>query len=372
MESPSAIVERLYGAVLEPALWPQALHELAQAVGAVGTVVLPVSTQGARETLISPEMREANEAYQKGWWRHDSRVQRMQMRRVLRGVFSEPELFAAEELARDPFRQEFLRQFGMGAFAAQVVAPLPKLVVSISVQRTLARGPFEAHEIERLALLGKHAARAVSVALRLAAARAGERTLVGTLDRLPCGGVAVDTRGRTVFVNQAAERMLGDGITISQKQLRAASAEQQPALDHLIASAQAGAKAALAPIALARRSARTPLLLQAIPIRRSHADAIDRFLFESPTVLVLIVDPEQEREHDPAAALRLLGLTQAEARIAALVGCGRSRREAAEVLGISEWTARETIKRVFAKLGISRQSELVKLVYRLSVFMEPR
>src|SRR5262245_6952210 len=168
MSNPFDVIELLYTAALEPQLWPRALHELGHAVGAMGTVLIPVSSKGS-ETLVSPEMGEANEAYKRGWWQHDTRVARVQQRRLARGVFSEAELFAAEELARDPFRQEFLRQFGMGAFAAQIVSPLPRLVVSISVQRTLANGAFEAAELERLNLLGKHAARAITVSLRLAA-----------------------------------------------------------------------------------------------------------------------------------------------------------------------------------------------------------
>jgi DNA-binding NarL/FixJ family response regulator len=55
-----------------------------------------------------------------------------------------------------------------------------------------------------------------------------------------------------------------------------------------------------------------------------------------------------------------------------LVGSGHSRKEAAEALGISEWTAREALKRVFSKLAISRQSELVKLVYRMAILAERR
>jgi DNA-binding CsgD family transcriptional regulator len=117
-----------------------------------------------------------------------------------------------------------------------------------------------------------------------------------------------------------------------------------------------------------------PLLLQAIPFRRSNGDGdgIERLLFGPASVLVILVDPEQEHEQSPIVALRLIGLTLAEARIAALIGSGHSRKEAAEHLGISEWTAREALKRVFAKLGISRQGELVKLVYRLSVLADRR
>jgi len=41
-----AIVDLLYAAALEPQRWPDALHELGQAVGAIGTVLLPISQQG--------------------------------------------------------------------------------------------------------------------------------------------------------------------------------------------------------------------------------------------------------------------------------------------------------------------------------------
>src|SRR5258708_36886692 len=61
----------------------------------------------------------------------------------------------------------------------------------------------------------------------------------------------------------------------------------------------------------------------------------------------------------------ILGLTLAEARVAALVGSGQAPREAAGKLGITEETARTVLKRVFAKVGVSRQSELASLLTKL-------
>ena len=56
--TPIDVVDLLYTAALQPQLWPRTLHEFAHALGAIGTVVLPVSTRGPRGTLVSPEMRE--------------------------------------------------------------------------------------------------------------------------------------------------------------------------------------------------------------------------------------------------------------------------------------------------------------------------
>ncbi|WP_306224628.1 helix-turn-helix transcriptional regulator [Bosea beijingensis] len=50
-----------------------------------------------------------------------------------------------------------------------------------------------------------------------------------------------------------------------------------------------------------------------------------------------------------------------------LVGLGLAPREASERLGITEETARATLKRAFQKTGVTRQSELSALLARVAV-----
>lgn len=83
-------------------------------------------------------------------------------------------------------------------------------------------------------------------------------------------------------------------------------------------------------------------------------------------VLLIFDDPVRANAADPTPALQLLGLTPAEARIAGLVGAGRSPRETADELELSLNTVRSALKIVFDKLGISRQVELAKIVARLA------
>ena len=81
--------------------------------------------------------------------------------------------------------------------------------------------------------------------------------------------------------------------------------------------------------------------------------------------IVLVIDPKPDEPADPAVVRDVLGLTLGEARVAALIGAGISPREAAEKLGIAEETARTALKRVFAKTGVSRQSELAALLTKM-------
>lgn len=56
------------------------------------------------------------------------------------------------------------------------------------------------------------------------------------------------------------------------------------------------------------------------------------------------------------------GLTQSEQRLVARLTTGSNIRDAAEAVGIKESSARTYIKRVFLKMGVSRQAELISLL----------
>lgn len=73
----------------------------------------------------------------------------------------------------------------------------------------------------------------------------------------------------------------------------------------------------------------------------------------------------QSGPRDPLDVLRSMGLTPAEARLAALMGKGLTARSAAQELRISEHTARSTLKQVYGKLGIRKQAELGHFIARV-------
>ncbi len=360
-------IDLLYRAAVEPELWRDALHQFALATGGVGTAMIPITPGNIAGLIVSPALEEPNIEYQREWWRYDSRVLRIFSRKLKDGVCCEAELFTDEEVARDPLRQEFLRSYGIGAFAAQLVAPMPNFVVAFSVQRSLKRGQFEKRDLETLNLLGKHAARALFVSTHLSAARATEHTLSTALARVECGVFVLGRDLSIIHANDNAQHLMGDGLSVSQGQLRAQSKAQQGVLARLVNSTfePDADTTPTATVALMRPSGKKPLLLQAIPIAADATDGVPL----GGAALVIAVDPERGPRPGPIHELRLLGLTVSEARLAAYIGRGYSRAEAAEALGISQSTASDTLKQIYSKLEISRQSELVRLVDRLSVLI---
>lgn len=111
-----------------------------------------------------------------------------------------------------------------------------------------------------------------------------------------------------------------------------------------------------------RRTNRLPLIARVVPITGAGQD-----VFLLARAAVILTDPAAARSAAaPDGTLAAMGLTPAEARLAARIGQGEELKSIAEAEGIAMETARARLKAVFAKTGTHRQAELAILVSRLS------
>jgi len=99
-----------------------------------------------------------------------------------------------------------------------------------------------------------------------------------------------------------------------------------------------------------------------MPVTSQVADDCTRRV----AALVLIVEPVNRTPIEPELVEKLLGLTPAEARVAVLLAEGRTLRQIASATGRKYSTVRTHLKHLFAKLGASRQFEVVQAVLALS------
>ncbi|MBI1179158.1 MAG: hypothetical protein GC201_01275 [Alphaproteobacteria bacterium] len=86
---------------------------------------------------------------------------------------------------------------------------------------------------------------------------------------------------------------------------------------------------------------------------------------ESAEAMALVNDPDAGREAPGPALVRLYGLSRREAQIAAALAAGLDLEACAARLGIARNTARYHLYNVFRKTGVSRQSDLVRLISAL-------
>jgi DNA-binding CsgD family transcriptional regulator/PAS domain-containing protein len=180
------------------------------------------------------------------------------------------------------------------------------------------------------------------------------------LNSLGLGVLQVRSDGRIAYANAAAVRILrcGDGLTGHRGVLGCADREAAAALSCRIGRAVSagGENCLFVPIGDDGQFYR----LSISPLRHGGEE-----------VLVLVEDCDRKRFESPVRLEQLLGLTHAEAQLAANLCEGLSIEAIAERRGVSRNTARSQMQRVLEKAGVSRQAELVGLLCSIPRAMPP-
>jgi DNA-binding CsgD family transcriptional regulator/PAS domain-containing protein len=292
-------------------------------------------------------------------------------------VITERDTCTPEEIATHPFFTEFLVRHGLGCFMATEVAPAHDMLVAISVQRAKAKGPFDQTDRTRIVPLGRHVEQALKLTVRLMRSESASFALGEALSRLSCGVFLLDPKQQVLFANRQAQALLGSAFNASGMALQPIDRTSRLQLAAALDLAASGAAKAEAPQSfMLRRPAVFPgtaappaMMVSLLPLHRgARGTAAD--IFGTATTMVLVIESSPSEPPDAAVVRDLLGLTLGEARVAALIGSGQSPQQAALALDITEGTARTVLKRVFGKVGVSRQSELTALLSRLA-WLEP-
>jgi DNA-binding CsgD family transcriptional regulator len=359
-------VEAIYRAALEPESWPDVLQFVASVFDDVGALLLWRRDDGTFGALVSPTLGQAHENY--AAWQHlDIRATRgFEQRLSYPDVVTDRHLVSRQEIEEHPFYSEFLRPNGLGWVAATEVSPDRRVDVKISVQRSWMKAEFTDEELERLGRLAKHIELSLRLSIRMLDAELTKLGLGEALARIGAGVLALDAQKRVVFSNPAVEMLIGEGLVISKdRQLRSECNDStfQTKIDKVLHAAP-DSQDALRPFLVYSAKSERPLAAYFLPVLRRDWGVAEAFLTHT-RVIVLVLDWRRTPTYDPSMLRDVLGLTLGEARLAALVGTGLPPKEAAQKLGIAEVTARGVLKSVFAKTGVSRQSELAALLTRI-------
>jgi DNA-binding CsgD family transcriptional regulator len=200
---------------------------------------------------------------------------------------------------------------------------------------------------------------------------ANSQLLEFAIHHLPFGIMVVDAHRKVLATNRAAKDILQtrDALVERQSVLRAYQRENDERLTQVLA--EATAVRSNPPwsgcIRLSRRSGKSAYTAIVSPL----FEAVEmRSPVGSRAALITITNPDREHSSDLVKMLQqAFGLTPAEAQTASLMGSGLSPQDAADQLGLTVGTIRCELKAIFAKVGISRQSELASTVTRLALLV---
>ncbi|EQB18381.1 hypothetical protein L284_04885 [Novosphingobium lindaniclasticum LE124] len=128
--------------------------------------------------------------------------------------------------------------------------------------------------------------------------------------------------------------------------------------------------AAAAEMAQDRTLPARPMLLRSDPrVEALLVPADDAEALAAPALMALCTLPQPHSNHGAERLAEIFNLARREAELAMALADGQSIAEAAGRMGLTLETARNYSKRLYAKLGVRGQAELVKLVYESSAVM---
>ena len=345
-------------AAVSPKLWPRALDVASKETGAYGSILLPIGGNALPNAPHTASMASSCESYFKDTWHlRDERFNGVPAL-IRNGVVDDFDALPAEQINRHPYYQEFLAPHGLRWFAGVRVSTGNDMWV-LSIQRTAKQDPFSPEEKRRLMRLTQSLPGSILMAKTLGAANGSN--ILETFELSRTAAVLYNRHRKVICPNMAAEPLLQGDVRISQGKIISIDPTSTTTLDRalfeLFYHSDAGGLSK--PIKLTRRGKR-PLL--AYPARLTS-------MISNPMAdcqaMVLLVDPDQRKSIPPGTLRDAFEMTEAEARVTALLGSGATLDEACSQLKIAKDTGRNHLKNVFAKTGTHRQAELVIVLQSL-------
>ena len=350
------LLDEIYDAGARPELWPAALSHLASAVGAEGAVMFGFSR--ARSLILehNGSLDPASSANFKARHLNNAWVQGMAQRPTDYLVLSE-ELIRLRELRRSAFFDEVLRPGGLGHAALATLTVGPNITIQFSVHKRLTSSSFNATERLRLRRWLPHLRRALGVSLRLQLSSGSN--IESVADRLVCAAFTLNRDGDLIEANLQAQHLAVrcGSFALSRDGIRFRHPDTHRKLLQAVKRVLDGAP--LQPLLLTDGEHRFDVMIAGLKGRNTCW--LNPPCGQAAAVVIMI-----DLQHYPAVSESFQcaqqQLTAAELRVARIAALGVSSLEVSRTLELSLNTVKTHLRRVYQKLDIHRQGELVALL----------
>lgn len=353
-------VLKVHRAALDPAGWSDALASVSDVLGSAGAVmrVLPLSPMQRSFAHLGNITQDQVAGYDAAC---GPICPRQAYARAHPGptVRCDALILSEREMDRDPV-YDWFRRNGLRYFLGTTLARTPDREIFFNVQRTARQGHVQKPDLEMFERFLPHLRHAIRVGGLLGTLDGPWRLNRWLLDRLPAAAFVLDAAGNVVMTNSQAEQMAAanDALTVVAGRLQARCTGEQPVIDRALAGALPGETGG--GFRLARESGQAAYLGLIHPIGPAHPLADSE-----AAALLLLSDPASPNMPAPDLLRALFGLTETEARVAALIATGAPIDNAAARLGMALETARVHLKSIYRKMEVAGRDELIAVVAHL-------
>jgi DNA-binding CsgD family transcriptional regulator len=281
-------------------------------------------------------------------------------------AFACSEYLSDADVMASRFHTEFMIPNGIRYVLSGVVSMQGSMISFFGFQRHISQEPFGRTETEFVQRLLPHFAKADQVAAKVSTVSDAKRLAMAVLDRMDYGIVIVNQAGHVRMTNQRAEQWLQSGEVIQSLfgRIRLTNAKDNDALCGLIRTAASDNKADMQAktIETLATHSNTGVRIAVLPISNDEKRQLDD---DDASVVVVLSDNNQQRAMASHVLQDSYGLTVAETKVATGLARGQTQDELSESLFVSLSTIKTHTQHIYQKIGVSRQVDLVRLVYGL-------
>ncbi len=356
----------IYDAAIDPGIWPRFLERLGKVLELHSISFVMSSTMPDGQVGALPATWGHEDAVVADYQAHYARIDPHRQRAVhlpAGTVAVADQLLPDDEFVLTEYFNEFYAPSGMRHGFAAILHNERGMTSGLTGHRGHDRPPPGALEIAFLGLITPHLQRARSLSVKLGTLSSHEHIVDDVLDRLPIGLVFFDAKGSFLRANTRGERILleHDGLGVARGQLVTDGTRNTRLLQQMIGKACSNEPARMdgpMNLRLERPSGRRELEVMACPI-----DPASEAWSDGRAAAFLVVSDGEAELTSAAGRLRdLYGLSDAESKLAVALARGITVKQWAEKRRVSIETVRWQLKQVFGKTGVSRQSDLMRLV----------
>jgi DNA-binding CsgD family transcriptional regulator len=355
------VIDAIWGCALSEDQWHHTLRLIGQLCASPASMLVVHNCEGGRSKLIASTGYEAafTHLYEEKY-AIDSPILTRIITQPLGAVKTRAMLVDDGVFYDSRYYLEWLKPQGFDDTVAFNVLESPGGLVSWIAHRHEACSRYGDGEVELLAILAPDICRAVRIRLALNQQALRSNALEASLDVLASGVYLIGRDGRIDYMNPAAERQVkgGRGLRVANGRLVPIDCTMRQAFDRAITEAtRCDSKETVTTLAIPDGS-RTGLIATIVPLRR---DGWSDFCDSGAVATIFVQDPVVAVTLPGEAFAKLHRLTDCERRVILAVASGRSIKETADVLGISDTTVKTHLSHIFNKTGTSRQMELLQM-----------
>jgi DNA-binding CsgD family transcriptional regulator len=361
-----AFLDRVYEAAIDPRLWTDVIEQTADLLGGTEANLIDQDEMTCEGRAIYARSDPAAIPLYFQHYIRCSPLLRTEAPRAPR-ILTDEDKLPKRELIRTEYYNDFLRKFDCHSILIVRLAVCGSRSVAVNLVRPANREPFGRRDLETASRLHPHLIRAYNLSSKLFGIRTWESGAGKFLEDSMMALFLVGADGKVQRSNPAAEALLAGSSDLTSRNgvLRGASSEVTRKLHALIAAAcepDVGRRSAGSmPLP---RDDRGPLSVTATPFGGEQAEFLLAELTSGRSALLCVSDPYSDAAVPEQRLQDLFGLSRAEARVARQLLEGRVPREAAKKLGVSFYTVRGHLVRMYQKTGVNRQAELVRMMTR--------